>query len=961
MQYVEVSNMADIPNPNPNPNPDPKPTGGNDSEKMLQLLESANTKVSTLASSIDNINDKLSDFGAGFNKAAESVKFLNDQLNTLKRLKNINMPQFNGNNASGAGTARHTNTSRPRNVGGNDLNEKYISDITKKYKEAYEKVLKEYVDATIKSSALAFGTDKEKYEKAKKEMDAAYTKSVNAKKKVEHSEKVDVEYKNIEASAKRNKLREEAQKRYDAENPKDVLKETLLGKFNTRTQRTLKALTDLGKQKGGPLGAISKFAQNVGSNVPAMTAAAIGVGLLVKEIKFLSQCSKEAQENLNKAAQSLTAMGVGLTDSQNTAMESAASRNRLSNRWKNFRNNVGITDFWNNMAYGIDTALEAVGGTSATEPDSVKYGAMAYGTNKAYQSGFNWQSSVNLGENIYDVLADLVAQKFPQFKGDESAVTASLVDAIFSGSSKSIEDFGLNIDSDVLTGWAATRNERNSGQANLDLVNVEYTEAYKQLLRYEMLLEQLSEDSIAARQKDIQQWKTLGSVMEKCKQTLFSFDEVINLNAYDTTIPEYGWQWSNRVAVPADATKEEADKALKETKAASTIPGTTLTTNPLNWLLKLFSPSDKTNDNNSNNNNTSGTVKLDRDTVKVEPDTVRLDPTVVTLDTGNFNDAVERLRVIFNNFAYNILALMSALNNIGIQTGTPGVGPVGDITTPIDTPITDSPSIKDNWKTLLYKQLEQDFLNRLANGGSGPSNQASGLKEWGFAWGGPGSASDILIDVTGNNNYIGNRRKMTESEAREWASNNYYRFGPDEDGSTPARGVDIGNFYQPNSSSSSDDSSIFEDILSVIGDLTGITKLANRAKGYQEGDYDIWGLLSGIGSFAFSPWGIVDDALYGDIEKELRPVENGGIGTRGIGRFNRDILNNTNIDYGNTGENASGTGSNAYGGDSIAINLTLSGLNIANNQSDWQWVAQKIAEEIDVQRQRRGELSYGAS
>ena len=48
------------------------------------------------------------------------------------------------------------------------------------------------------------------------------------------------------------------------------------------------------------------------------------------------------------------------------------------------------------------------------------------------------------------------------------------------------------------------------------------------------------------------------------------------------------------------------------------------------------------------------------------------------------------------------------------------------------------------------------------------------------------------------------------------------------------------------------------------------------------------------------------------------------------------------------------------GGD-IIINLTLSGVNMANNEAEWERVGKKIAEVIDIQRQRRGELSYGSS
>ena len=45
----------------------------------------------------------------------------------------------------------------------------------------------------------------------------------------------------------------------------------------------------------------------------------------------------------------------------------------------------------------------------------------------------------------------------------------------------------------------------------------------------------------------------------------------------------------------------------------------------------------------------------------------------------------------------------------------------------------------------------------------------------------------------------------------------------------------------------------------------------------------------------------------------------------------------------------------------IQVYLTLSGVNIADNEAQWQRVGEKIAEVIEVQRQRRGDLNYGSS
>lgn len=54
-------------------------------------------------------------------------------------------------------------------------------------------------------------------------------------------------------------------------------------------------------------------------------------------------------------------------------------------------------------------------------------------------------------------------------------------------------------------------------------------------------------------------------------------------------------------------------------------------------------------------------------------------------------------------------------------------------------------------------------------------------------------------------------------------------------------------------------------------------------------------------------------------------------------------------------------GGEASNSGSTQVYLTLSGVNIADNDAQWQRVGEKIAEVIDIQRQRRGELNYGSS
>ena len=95
----------------------------------------------------------------------------------------------------------------------------------------------------------------------------------------------------------------------------------------------------------------------------------------------------------------------------------------------------------------------------------------------------------------------------------------------------------------------------------------------------------------------------------------------------------------------------------------------------------------------------------------------------------------------------------------------------------------------------------------------------------------------------------------------------------------------------------------------------------------------------------------------------------GGIGTREINNAtlfegNRKeavipLESSTGIDYLANAMREAGVNNTANGGD-VVVNLTLSGVNIADNEAQWQKVGEKIAEVIEVQKQRRGELSYGS-
>ena len=923
-----------------------------DKDKTLQILYKADQRISAIMASTEAANKSMAKFSKSFKDAADQVKLLNTQLSELRELsKNIKIPTIKVGNGGKAGSSAVSRTSEElkarleiesklkqmrADFGKNKIRNSEIDKIIRYtrnnlYKEHYAKFGVPNVEST-------------EYEKKMTELRHAEALAAsgttaarrNAAKIYENygmKDKADAIYKAVGGGSKATEF--------------DMI-DKFWGKFGLgRMAKGGEGTTSIKDAVGG----IGDKLQTLIQTHP-YTAMLLGIAGTLKLVKSgidtLAEINKESSENEANyyiAARELmldfTERDEEVFSQKQKELEQERQKKQANQSWgESWQDTFG--GMGKNVSQGLKSASNYMWGNESDELAVVIAEYLKNVINSGIQTGMDYWTAYSMGAEIYNE-AKLHSGNWLQ---NPSEMAENLMKAV-QGDSKAAQQYGLVTNDTALKGWLAT-------EYGIDAVNVEHSESWMQTQREAFIVYQL-ETLVKKGQNRLseltKEFVKTGDVLEHFRNVLFSFDEVITLDAYDPDRGDYEAADTHILTagdIKAIEEKEEPKLPDNVEEAGVKLPGNTLTTTPLNWLFKLFSPGDNTTDTET----PTGTTSTPIGTVKVDPDTVKLSPTTVTLDTTDFNKGIELLRTIFNNFAYNILTLMNKLNNFGISTGTPGVGPTGDIT----TPITETPANQDDWRTLLYKQLEQDFLNRLANGGSGPSNQASDLKEWGFAWGGPGSASDILIDVTGDNNYIGNRRKMTESEAREWASANYYRFGPDEDGSTPARGVDIGNFYQPNSSSGSSENSSLLDMFSGLA--------------YPNIKDSLWDMFLGI-SYPFRE---LYDLVVPDHQGGGHRFADGGIGTREI--HNATLFEGNNkeavipletpegISYLSSALQEAGMasgGAGGAGGDSITINLTLTGLNISNNQADWQWVAQKIAEEIDVQRQRRGELNYGAS
>lgn len=167
--------------------------------------------------------------------------------------------------------------------------------------------------------------------------------------------------------------------------------------------------------------------------------------------------------------------------------------------------------------------LEKISG----EPENTSLPVIGGIASTAKQSGFDNTSAANLAIGTYD----MAMKKARQYGVEASKVAKSLSDAWTTGSDAA-KEYGVVVDDKALIGYMASK--------GVDIVNTQISDAMKQYYRYDLMQTELNADSNDAMQNQIKQWKKLGMQIDATKQKLFSFDEVIQLSALNTEIPTVG-------------------------------------------------------------------------------------------------------------------------------------------------------------------------------------------------------------------------------------------------------------------------------------------------------------------------------------------------------------------------------------------------------------------------------------
>jgi hypothetical protein len=276
--------------------------------------------------------------------------------------------------------------------------------------------------------------------------------------------------------------------------------------------------------------AASTAAQGSGALATAGTiglavAAILGLAAACAAVEI---ASKKATERNVRLAQSMKIMGESITGVTEKALDTRKKEIELANMWENTLNSVqdalsGVHEF----VIGALTQLLSLTGASKKESLEKQYTSQAEISARAQQSGFNVGSANVLALGTYG-LADKYTVKFGK---TTSKLAKDLSDAWLSGSDAA-KEYGVVVDDLTLIGYTASK--------GIDIVNVEISDAMRQYYRFQLLQEELNRTSDEGMSQQIRSWKQYGQLIDSTKQKLFSFDEVIQLTAVDTTIPDLG-------------------------------------------------------------------------------------------------------------------------------------------------------------------------------------------------------------------------------------------------------------------------------------------------------------------------------------------------------------------------------------------------------------------------------------
>ena len=313
-----------------------------------------------------------------------------------------------------------------------------------------------------------------------------------------------------------------------------------------------KSLIDLGKvaSKGSNIASLSKLglgasgAGAAGESAGAIGAGGVAVAAFAVAIMAFTSAAYYGQKRTREFSSAVLKLGGSLNDTQKSSINTSNSIREGKNLLSNYIDELTMKtkSLFDQFAAGLGSAIDSLSNWDEYNKENPNKKREDYKkenkidaeattkdlTARLRQSGFD-ESSIG---NLIDLTRQLgLSQTYLYGGDDQEEIIKKIADAWIDGSNAAAE-YGAIVDDNTLAGYMASQ--------GVDIVNTEITDALRQYYRFQLLQTELTNTDTFARQKQIQEWKKLGIMIDSTKQKLFSFDEVIQLSAENYAIPLVG-------------------------------------------------------------------------------------------------------------------------------------------------------------------------------------------------------------------------------------------------------------------------------------------------------------------------------------------------------------------------------------------------------------------------------------
>lgn len=234
----------------------------------------------------------------------------------------------------------------------------------------------------------------------------------------------------------------------------------------------------------------------------------------MNSLNKMSSKLKQTFEGLKSTAANLITAFTGLIDSASKSMQS-------------------IDEWLGKQIYKLANSTEE-GYKSYYESDQGKYNISTKEAsevnNLVATEGRKLGFDNNSLKEMQNTIMERSAKLAEQFGTTTYDTAKTVISDIFSGT-QDLAQYGIVVDDDVLAGWAALKK-------GIDIVNVSYSDAALAGLRYELVLEQMSKAGTKGLQDNIKMLKEQGALMQKNKNNVSQFEEVLKVSGYNEGIPD---------------------------------------------------------------------------------------------------------------------------------------------------------------------------------------------------------------------------------------------------------------------------------------------------------------------------------------------------------------------------------------------------------------------------------------